>query len=188
MGAAHFPSVLVPGRSYDGTLVMLPLAITDLTAVDDWEQHPVLYRFRFTTSRFTSLAEHVAAHRIFDEVCAGTPDVAAARAAIGPLLPGGHRTDGPLLETVLGEHLHLASRQSPAAPELVRIWQRTGPEDFSLIALLVDGPEPLMKLGSDAIAVTNGGSPVPAARLDREDGSRTLLLFDPPGGRRRPAR
>lgn len=182
MGAAHFPSVLVPGRSYDGTLVMLPLSITDLTAVDDWEQHPVLYRFRFTTSRFASLAEHVAAHRIFDEVCAGTPDLVAARAAIGPLLPGGHRTDGPLLEAVLGEHLLLAPRPSPAAPELVRIWQRTGPTGFSLVALLVDGPEPLMKLGSDAVAVTNGGSSVPAARLDREDGSRTLLLFDPPGG------
>lgn len=178
MGSAHFASVLVRDRLYDGTLVMIPTTITDLTAVEDWEQYPVLYRFQFLTSRYVSLAEHLQAHRVLDEVCPGDPDVAAARAAIGPLLPGGHRVDGTLLDTVMTEHLHLPRRPTPAEPEIVKIWKRTG-DDFSLIALLFDGPEPLTKLGSDTITVTRAGVPLTSARLGRADGSRTLLLFDP---------
>jgi hypothetical protein len=178
MGSAHFASVLVRDRRYDGTLVMIPATITDLTAVDDWEQYPVLYRFQFLTSRYASLAEHLQAHRVLDEVCPGDPDVAAARAAIGTLPPGGHRADGPLLDTVLTEHLHLPRRPVPAEPELVRIWRRAG-DAFSLIALLCDGPEPLTRLESDTITAVRAGVLLPAARLGRDDGSRTLLLFDP---------
>lgn len=176
IGSAHFPSVLVRQQRYNGTLVMLPAAITDLATVQDWEQYPVIYGFRFTTSRYATAAAHLAAHRIFDEVCEQDPDIAGAQAAIGPQPAGGQRTDGPLLEAVLNGHLHLSARPCPLEPEIVRIWQRTSVNGFSLIGLLIDGPEPLVKATADTVGVAG----VPLRRLDRDDGSRILLLFDAP--------
>jgi hypothetical protein len=182
---AHFPSVLARSRAYNGTMVMLPDAITDLLTVTDWEQYPVVCSFRFTTSRYPSLDEHVGAYEVFDLVCEGLPELAAARAAIGAQLPGGHRTDGTLLWEVLLALLRVPVGGSPADPELVRVWGRTAESDPEvwLVALLLDGLEPLFKSGLDSAAVDLQGIPVPLLRLDREDGARTLLLFESPVSR-----
>jgi hypothetical protein len=185
MGVAHFPSVLARSRAYNGTMVMLPDTITDLLTVTDWEQYPVVCSFRFTTSRYPSLDEHVGAYEVFDLVCEGLPELAAARAAIGAQLPGGHRTDGTLLWEVLLALLRVPVGGSPADPELVRVWGRTAESDPEvwLVALLLDGLEPLFKSGLDSAAVDLQGIPVPLLRLDREDGARTLLLFESPVSR-----
>jgi hypothetical protein len=172
-GVAHFPSVLATGRGYDATLVRVPASVTDLTTVDDWDALPVVYRFGFATSRFASLADHLADHAIFDEVCEAAPDLAALAAALGP---GALHSDPQLLDSALYQHLHLLPRDPPAAPELVRLWRNTGGA-LSVIGLLLDGPEPIVRPGATLAVSGVAGPPLPIVRVDQDGGGRTLVLF-----------
>lgn len=173
-GVAHFPSILATDRWYDGTLVLLPAAVTDPSTVDDWDAHPVAHRFRFRTSRWTSLAAHAHAYalRVLDELCEEPPDIAALAALTG------RQTNAQRLETVLHEQLHLAARAPAARPELVRIWRRTGPApgDVALLAVLLDGPEAFLRANGTLSVRDSLDNDVLFAVIDNESFTRTLVL------------
>jgi hypothetical protein len=173
-GVAHFPSILATDRWYDGTLVLLPDTVTDPSTVDDWDAHPVAHRFRFRTSPWTSLAAHAGAYtaRVVDELCEEPPDLAALAALAG------RKTNAQLLETVMHEQLHIGARPPAVRPEVVRVWRRAGPApgDVALVAVLLDGPEALLR-AKGTLAVRDGlANPVPFAVVDNESCTRTLVL------------
>lgn len=183
-GVAHFDSVLAKGKRYDGSLVMLSASVTDLSTVEDWDALPVVYRFRFETSRYATFAEHAAAYRLFDEICEGDVDLVALAAAINPLLVGGRLTDDMRLEQTLVEHLHLPPRDPAIEPELVRIWRRDAadPTQVSLLALLFDGPEPFVRGDTTTFAIADhANAAVSIVSIDQQNAARTLVLF-PSGG------
>jgi hypothetical protein len=182
-GVAHFPSVLAKGKRYGGTLVMLPASVTDLSTVEDWDAQPVVYRFRFETSRYATFVEHAAAYRLFDEICDGDVDLAALAVVLNPLLVGGLLTDDLRLEQTLVDHLHLPPRDPATQPELVCIWRRdtANPAQVSLIALLFDGPEPFIRGNTTLAILDHASAAVPVVTVDQQSAARTLLLF-PAGG------
>jgi hypothetical protein len=182
-GVAQFASVLTKGKRYDGSLVILPASVTDLSTVEDWDVLPVVYRFRFETSRYATFVEYAAAYRLFDEICDGDVDLAALAAAMNPLLVGGRLTDDMRLEQTLVDRFHLPLRDPPIEPELVRIWRRdpTDPTQVSLIALLFDGPEPFVRDTTTLALVDQANAAVSIVTIDQQNAARTLLLF-PSGG------
>ncbi|HYI12141.1 MAG TPA: hypothetical protein VEK57_24015 [Thermoanaerobaculia bacterium] len=180
IGSAHFPSILSTDRWYDGTFVLLPDTVTDLAAVDDWDVHPVAYRFRFRTSRWPSLLAHANAYaaNVLDEVCDETPDFAALAAL------SGRQTDAQLLETVLHQHLHLPARAPASRPELVRIWRRAGPApgDVALLAVLFDGPEAFIRATGSLSVRDSFATAVSFVLIDGESATRSLVLPQGAGG------
>lgn len=173
-GAAHFPSILSTGRWYDGSLVLLPDTVTDPSTVDDWDEHPVAYRFRFRTSPWASLAAHAVAYkqRVLDELCEAPPDLAVLGALTG------RQTSAQLLESLMRDALHIGGRPPAERPELVRVWRRAGPApgDVALVAILLDGPEAFLR-ARGTLAVRDGAAnAVPFAVVDNESCTRTLVL------------
>ncbi|MGZ5432806.1 MAG: hypothetical protein ACXWH7_07725, partial [Thermoanaerobaculia bacterium] len=168
---AHFPSILATDRWYDGALVLLPDTVTDPTTVDDWDAHPVAYRFRFRTSQWPSLSAHADAYaaRVLDEICEEPPNLPALAAH------SGRQTSAQLLETVLHDQLQLLARPPTSRPEFVRIWRRNGP-DAVLIALLLDGPESFV-LATSTLSLRDAlDTPVAFAVIGDESATRTLVL------------
>jgi hypothetical protein len=178
-GVAHFPSILSTDRWYDGTLVLLPDTVTDPSTVVDWDVHPVAHRFRFRTSRWSSLTAHANAYaaRVLDELCEEPPDLAALAALTG------RRTSGQLLETVMGDQLHLVERRPAARPEIVRIWRQAGssPGDVALVAVLLDGPEAFLRAAGALAVRDSSAAAVPFALVENESFTRTLVLPRAPG-------
>lgn len=174
VGAAYFTSILATDRWYDGTLVLLPDTIADPSTVDDWDAHPVVHRFRFRTSQWTTLAAHASAYaaRVLDEICEEPPDVVALGAFTG------RQTNAQLLESVMRDQLHLVARAPAVRPEVVRVWRRTGPApgDVALVAVLLDGPEAYLR-AAGTLSVRDGlANVVPFAVVDNESFTRTLVL------------
>ncbi len=173
-GTAHFASLLATGRWYDGSLVLLPDTIADPSTVTDWTSHPVAYRFRFRTSAWRSLAEHAEAYRanVVDELCEAAPDLSALGSFTG------RTTGAQLLETAITEQLHLLSRPPAERPELVRIWRPNGPnpQDVTLTALLLDGPEALVAANATLSLEDGFASAIDIATLSNETGTRVLVL------------
>ena len=175
-GVAHFSSVLDIDAKYDGALVLVPAAVTDLTAVENWDTLPTLYRFHFETSHYRTFADHVAAYAFYDEICEQPTDLAAIAAALGPLSPGEHIVDDGLLERLIADHLHLLPRNLPERPEVVRVWRLTGGggSPVTLLALLLDDPEPFLRAGLDSLAVVSATDVI---LVQQQSGARTLVLF-----------
>jgi hypothetical protein len=178
-GVAHFSTLLGTSRRYDGMLVMLPTSVSDLTSVANWDSYPVVYRFRFNTSKYLSFSDHVAAHKIYDEICDPASNLAALTTALGSLPTDGRIIDDVLLESVLADHLHLAPRTPPGAPEVVRIWQwdASTADQGRLVALLLDGPEPLIRADAALTLVIQPSTSMSTVQFRQASGARTLILF-----------
>lgn len=178
-GVAHFDSVLAAGVRYDASLVMLPANVTDLSTVDDWTQFPVVYRFGFRTSRHASLAAHLAAHAIYDEICEADVDLGALHGALGSPASGTRIADDLLLQQALLDHLHLLPRDPPPQPELVRVWRRDAadPSQLSVIALLFDGPEAFLRADSCTLDIAGSTAAVPFVTVEQRGAARSLVLF-----------
>jgi len=99
---------------------------------------------------------------------------AALAAAVGP---APRALDDALLATALTDLLGLPPREPAAEPELVRVWERTATGE-RLVALLLDGSEPLPRPGDGGLEVrTAADVTVPVALLQAASGTRTLILF-----------
>jgi len=165
-GVAHFASVLTPETWYDAHVVSVPDAAgtLDLTALPNgwrWEDHPVVHRFRFRTSRYRDLAHHLGDVVVLDEFCDTAPDLAAVQAAAG--MASGLVVDDQVLDGVLtalklpprpppwrGPPTEAQSSEPPRRPELCRVWAPAANGGHDVVALLVDSPEPF---GVDGVSL-----------------------------------
>jgi hypothetical protein len=176
----HFPvvkltDVLHPGRRYDASIYAVDGAITDVSGIN-LQTTPVIHQFTFRTSSWPTLDDHLAAYLeggALDEIC---PQ--ASLAQIAAALGDAERlTDDVLLAKSMTESLGLVRREPAARPELVRVWQRT-PSGEQVVALILDGPEPLPRPLDGALAITTAANvPVPTVLLQGTSGTRTLVLF-----------
>lgn len=171
VGVAHFGSLLALGTGYRGDLVPVPdpTGSVDLATVD-WASLPSLHTFHFRTSRWPSLAAHLAAHQVVDELLERPLEVAT----LGPAVP--QVSDAAV--AALLERLELPPRPPAREPEIVRVWNRgsSAGAPWSVIALLIDGPEPVLRHGVQLAAASAVGGVTIAivAALSR---SRALVLF-----------
>ncbi len=186
-GTAHFATVLALETWYDAMVVSVPRAL-DLAALPAgfrWDAHPVVHRFRFRTSRFLSLADHLAACVIVDEICDAPPALAEVSLAAGATT--GLVQDDQALDAVIAA-LHLPPRAPPwrapptpstagtppRPPELTRIWRST-PSGHEVVAVLLDSPEPFGADGVD-IQLLRGGTPTGTLHVRGQSGARSLLF------------
>jgi hypothetical protein len=165
--------VLAPGRRYDSSLFALESSTDDLGTVD-WQTQPVLYQFTFRTSHWPTFAAHVAAYKDFDEIVPVPVDFGALAAAIGA---SPRVADDGLLATAMTELLGLPPRDPANEPELIRVWQTAGAGE-QLVALLLDGPEPLPRPVDGALELrTAADVPIPITLVQAASGTRSLILF-----------
>lgn len=187
-GVADFPSVLARETWYDASIVSVPdptgtLDLSALPADWTWTEHPHLHRFRFRTSRFLTFTEHVAAYVVLDEVADEAPDfvdVATAAGTTSRLV-----VDDQTLDAVVAA-LRLPPREPPwrapptpstppgppRPPELVRVWRQTASGTHEVVALFMDGPEPL---GVDGVDIDLAGSDS-VVQVRGTSGARSVLL------------
>jgi hypothetical protein len=169
-------AVLAPGRRYDASLFALEDSTTDFNAVD-WKNQPTIHQFTFRTSRWPTFALHLAAYTAagaLDEMVPVPANFAALATAVGP---EARVADDALLATAMTDLLGLPRREPPPEPELVRVWQSSSTGD-QLVALLMDGPEPLPRPNDGAMEVrTAADTPIPVALVQGASGTRTLILF-----------
>jgi len=172
IGVAHFGSLLELDRGYEGMLVPVPdpTGTVDLSTVD-FETLPVIHSFRFRTSRWSNLPEHVAAHALLDEIL-DAPN------------PGGINLVPPRLwdDVALEEALHVRLRAVPrapaAAPEIVRLWRPAGGGmTQAVVGVLVDGPEPLLRPEATITMTDASSAPVPIVIRAARTATRALILF-----------
>lgn len=155
----------------------------------DSAKNRVVYRFALKTSRYAGFAAHVDAYRTqtpMDPVSDGT----------GSLPTTSKREDAAvdaLCLSLFGGPLEL-----PQGPEVLRLWRASpsttpyGTPTFTLLGVLLDGPEPLLRLRGDgsvrvSVQVSTGPSFDPSRLLATTQivgarGARVFLLFTPPAG------
>ena len=176
----HFPvvrltDVLVPGRRYDASLFALEGSPASFDAVD-WKNQPAIYQFTFRTSRWPTFAAHLAAYAApggLDQIAPGAIPFAALAAAIGP---SARVNDDAILATVMGDLMGLPAHGPAAEPELVRIWQSSAAGE-QLVALLLDGPEPLPRPGDGGLELrTAADASIPIVLVQSVSSARTLIL------------
>ena len=181
LGHWQFPvvkltDVLHSARRYDATIYAVDGAITDVNAIN-LQTTPAIYQFTFRTSAWPTLADHLNAYVAggpLDEIVPGQAPLAQMATAIGD---SSRVTDDALLAAMMTERLGLPRREPAIAPELVRVWQRT-PSGEQLVALVLDGPEPLPRPGGGALEVRDAANvPIPTVLLQGTTGARTLVLF-----------
>lgn len=175
----HFPVVritnaLATSRRYEAATFALETT-ADLATVD-WASQAPAHRFTFNTSRWPTFAAHVAAYGAtgaLDELVP-SPTFTAVAAAVGA---AARVLDDALLATVMTDLFGLPPRPPAAEPELVRVWGRDATGE-RLVALLLDGPEPLPRPGDGALELrTAANAALPIALVQTTSGARTLILF-----------
>jgi hypothetical protein len=175
IGTAHFGSLLERNRGYEASLIPVPDpdGTVDLSTVD-WAPLTAIHSFRFRTSRWDNLAAHAAAHAILDEIVDGSPDLGE----IGS--PPARAWDDTALEDTLHTRLGAPPRTPATAPEIVRLWRKEGSDEaptYSVVGLLIEGPEPLVKPTTSISVRDELSAPVPVAIIAAESGTRALWLF-----------
>jgi hypothetical protein len=197
---------LTPNTGYTMTLIPRPLGEpTGLTA-QEWDQileeefaqNRFVYRFDLRTSRWATFGEHVAGYRAYTvgDLIAG--DEQALDDALSALTAD--RSDADVEQICLA--LFGGPLAIPDAPQVMRIWVATGPPPtpfstppYRCRGILLDGPEPLLKLrgdGSPSVEIEvrqaadettdfTAGAPIAGYRaIAGARGARVFLLFDPP--------
>ncbi|MBS1696615.1 MAG: hypothetical protein JST91_30905 [Actinobacteria bacterium] len=188
--------VLAPNTGY--TLSLVPRAITEPGALnpDTWDRQlelavesgQVVYRSFLSASRWRTFTEHVAAygsvvpgHLLADDAAAATTALATL-----PMLSRGDAQVDALLAVLVGGPIQL-----PAACEVHWLWGLAAPAadgtelpTYTLLGLVLDGPEPLLRLrpdGSASVSVTAtvipaaGGGAAPTQVLAGTTGARVLI-------------
>ena len=202
---------LTPNTGYTVAVIPRPLDELDEVGltVDEWDRRlqaafddgAAVFRFDLRTSRWPSFTAHVAAYRdppIGDLFAA---EGSALNAALGSITVGrGDEAVDSLSVALFGGPMAV-----PRAPLLARIWTEVGsaPDPFSTPpyrcrGILLDGPEPLLKLladGSPRVTLearqtpaantpfANGTPPAGERLITGARGARLFLLFetaDPP--------
>lgn len=196
-----FAEPLMPNTGYTVSLIPRPLGESSWpdNLDGDFAENRHVFRFDLTTSRWPTFTAHVDAYRngFNGDVLAGPAGAADAHIAT---LAAHNRSDAAidaLHEALFGGPLALAD-----APAVHRLWgeEPVPPQPFALptyrpLGVLVDGPEPLWKLGGgaspDLLAVEvrrladpsdpfNSGVAVAHKTVVGDRGTRLYLLFDPP--------
>lgn len=192
-----------PNTGYTATVHARPLGEQALVGSEaEWETHllqdvvndgaadsagnRMVYRFPFRTSRYAGFHEHMAAYRngvVLDPVVDGT----------SPLPTASVREDAAI--DALCQALFGGPVELPVGPEVSRVWRASAPTTpygtpaFTLLGLLLDGPEPLLRRRADgglrvAVSVSRGatfnpGQLVPTIQVVGGRGARVFLLFTP---------
>jgi hypothetical protein len=177
-GTAVF-ALLLTNREYSATIHAAPLALDPKDfAKTNWTDVPAVHNFKFRTSRWQTLTQHAAAHIERDEVLDFDPDFAGIAGKIGT--DGVHQGD-ELLDEIL-DLMFIPWRKPPGIPEATLIWRKEG-ETFHAVALLLDGPEPLIREEGSGLDLawtdptTGAAAPVTFAHVLGRTGARSLLIF-----------
>lgn len=173
IGVAHFGSLLELDRGYEASLVPLPdpSGTVDLSTVD-WEPLPIIHSFRFRTSRWANLADHLAAHTILDEILDSAPNLGSINASPPRLW------DDVALEEALYSRLGVVPRPPASAPEIARLWRPAGGGTTqAVVAILIDGPEPLVRPAATITMTDALSAPVPIVVRASRAATRALILF-----------
>ena len=173
VGMAVFDTLLDRNREYTASLHAVPLSLTDFTKVE-WQSYKILHNFKFRTSRWKNLAEHVAAHGVREEIVEGIPDFTTLKPVIGtkPLIQ-----DDQLLDKVLFDSIGLPFRKPAAVPEVVLVWCKAGAASYAAIGMLLDGPEPLVRGAGSGFSLKLDGSAIDFREISGKSHTRSLLLF-----------
>ncbi len=187
---------LAPNTGYTLALVPRPIAEPGALDPDIWDRQlelaveagDVVHRSFLSASRWRSFADHVAAygaavpgHLLADDAAAAT----TALAALPPLSRGDAQVDA-LLAVLVGGPIQL-----PAACEVHWLWGLATPAAdgtelpaYTLLGVVLDGPEPLLRRrpdGSASVGVTAtvepaaGGGAVPLRVLAGTSGARVIV-------------
>jgi hypothetical protein len=178
IGVAHFGSLLQLDRGYEGLLVSVPDpdGTVDLSTVD-FETLPVLHSFRFRTSRWSNLTDHLAAHTLLDEILGGAPNLGGINASPPQLW------DDVALEEALHARLGAVPRVPAPAPEIVRLWRPQGAGlTQAVVGVLIDGPEPLIRPTATITMTDASPATVPIVIRAARTATRALILFPSGGG------
>jgi hypothetical protein len=174
LGVAIFDSILQPNRDYTASLHVVPVAVTDFAGAE-WSAFPIVHGFKFRTSRWSDLHEHLTAHITVDEIAGPQLDLAQIAVAAGAVV--GRIDNDQLLERVLYELISLPVRSPARDPEVIIVWREIGGV-YSAIGLLLDGPEPLQREPGSTVTLRRADTTaIEFLNLTGQSRTRSLLLF-----------
>lgn len=140
-------SLLVAGEQYVAELHAVPQDV----AGGEWAGSVLLHRWRFRASRWASATEHLMAHRSNEEIVFDVDLIAEERRMrerAADRTSDGHVVDEIALDRALIDGMGLMPRPAPAEPVITTVWNwATRTDDLTPVALLLDGPEPLLRDG-----------------------------------------
>lgn len=180
--------------------------VGELRAVDG-DQESTLHRWRFQTSRYTGLEDHLDSHVELDEdshvelnelvpnthsrLGAVDSEAATVQEALQNKVPNldDFTVNDDLLDRLLFTRLGLSPRKPPSEPELVTIWAWQPEEEMTTsVGLVLDGPEPLLRSSSNGeasvsleIVVESPAAPnidVPTKVVTGQSRARAVILAD----------
>ncbi|MFO0755412.1 MAG: hypothetical protein U0359_02910 [Byssovorax sp.] len=152
----------------------------------DGAKNRMVYRFALRTSRYKNFAEHLQSYRdaaVLDLVVDGQGALPSASA----------RSDAAV--DALCQQLAGGPMELPRGSEVVRVWRATpstepyGTPTFTLLGVLIDGPEPVLRVRSDgsarvsvqaaAGATFSASAVLPAVQIAGQRGARVFVLCSP---------
>jgi hypothetical protein len=195
-GVHRLPEPLTPSTGYTVSLLPRPVSEPDGLGLEAWDDlldadfraGAAVFRFELRTSRWPNFAAHV------DAYAAASIGDAVLTAAEAVILDGGgdalvrsdEAVDG-LCQALFGGPVSI-----PGSPEVVRLWGPRAGGGLRLRAILLDGPEPLLKRGPNGTARTiiearqaatatgpfAAAAPIPGARVvSGVRGARVFVVF-----------
>ena len=184
VGSASITTILETNRWYDAYLVPVPNSIPDADLPNAaWDTFTPVYSFKFKTSRWQSLKDHLSAYEVKEEFTDEMPQLDTIKDEMNGLMSG-LKFDDQTLDRVLYERVHLPLRKPAEKPEVVIIWwaKDDAQKECSIIGLLLDGPEPLIRSEETTVeAVNESGESIAFLHLSGQTGARSLLLFSSAG-------